>query len=349
MKVVGTQRHRVVHLPGKKPTARIWPSYSLFGIVAIFIGLVFALPALAQTCGGTVKCRCGDTLIADRTLANDPIVQTACPGDGLTIGASGITLDLKTKAIKGSGQGVGVLVADGVKNASIIGRPPARIQGFGTGIKISSGASHVTVSGVQAYYHRGDGILVEGDYNRVINSPGRHNGNNGHAVMNGDHNVITGANNEYNGDNGFFVQGNFNELIANKASENDKSRQGQGIGIAVIGHSNIIRLSQLTHNNTHGIVVAGNDNFLEGNSTNKHKFDGIVVNGNNTVLINNSATNTKNATTQNLGIFVEGDGNAFASSGNVSNDDVCSIYGVTGQGVCAKTQCSEAGTCTAGP
>jgi hypothetical protein len=146
--------------------------------------------------------------------------------------------------------------------------------------------------------------------------------------MNGNYNLITGANNEYNGDNGFLVQGNFNELTANKASENDKIKQGHGNGIEVIGDNNIIRASWLSKLNTNGIVVVGNDNYLEGNLTNKHRRIGITVTGNNAVLINNKATEGTD------GIIVEGSGDPFDSSGNTSNRGACIIYGVTGQGVC---------------
>lgn len=309
---------------------RKWVSYFLFSIVGIIIGVLFDLPASAQqTCGGAVKCSCGDTVIADRRLAGDPILTAACPGNGLIIGVSGVTLDVNTKALNGSGNGVGVLVPASVHDVSIIGRPPGRVQKFGTGIKIADGASHVTIREIQAYYNTGDGILVEGDDNTIISSPGRHNGKNGHTVMNGNYNVITGANNEYNGDNGFFVQGHSNELISNKASENDKIKQGHGNGIEVIGDNNKIRLNWLSKLNTNGYVVVGNNNFLEGNLTTKHKLWGITVTGDNAVLINNKATEGVD------GILVQGNiGDPRASSGNTSNRGDCIIYGVTGQGVC---------------
>ena len=193
------------------PIRQTWASRFLFGVVALFISVVFVLPASAQTCGGAAKCSCGDMLLGDRKLTDDPILTTVCPSDGLIIAASGVTLDLKTKILNGSGKGAGVLVLDGVVDVTITGEAHnvGRIQGFGTGIRIAGGASDITVIGVQAYYNTGDGILVEGDHNTITSSPGRHNGNHGHAVMNGNHNVIMGANNEYNGDNGFFVKGDF--------------------------------------------------------------------------------------------------------------------------------------------
>jgi hypothetical protein len=311
--------------------SRKWRSHLLFAMTAVSIGLAFPSTATAQTCGGSVKCGCGYTLIADRALTDDPILGAVCLNEGLIIGASGVTLDLKRKVLTGSGNGVGVLVPDGIHDVTIDGQAHTlgRIQKFGTGIKIAEGASHVTINGVQAYYNTDDGILVEADNNTIINSPGRFNGNNGHTVIDGNYNVITGANNEYNGDNGYYVQGHFNELISNKGSENDKNRQGHGVGIEVIGDNNILRLNWLSKLNTHGIVVIGHNNFLEGNLTTKHKFHGITVTGDNAVLINNKATESKN-----IGILVEGNGDPFASSGNRSNRGVCMIYGVTGQGVC---------------
>jgi hypothetical protein len=307
---------------------RRWITGLLFAIFTILMGLVFDLPVSAQTCGGTVKCSCGNTLVADRRLAGDPILVNPCPGDGLIIGVSGVTLDINSKALKGSGTGVGVLVPAGVHDVNIVGRPPGRVIQFGTGIKIADGASHVTVREIQAYYNTGDGILIEGDHNSIISSPGRHDGNNGLTVMNGNHNVITGLNNEYNGDNGFFIQGHFNEIISNKASENDKNKQGHGNGIEVIGDNNIIRLNWLSKLNTNGFIVVGNNNFLEGNLTTKHKLWGYTVTGDNAVLINNKATEGTD------GILVQGSGDPFASSGNTSNRGQCVIYGVTGQGVC---------------
>jgi hypothetical protein len=48
---------------------------------------------------------CGQTLTASTTVAND---LTNCPGDGLVIGAAGITLDLNGHTIDGQLAGFGI-------------------------------------------------------------------------------------------------------------------------------------------------------------------------------------------------------------------------------------------------
>ena len=261
-------------------------------------------------------------MVASRILSSaDPVTKTVCAGNGLIVSASGILLDLNDKAIRGSGVGVGVRV-----EADSVTVQDGRVNKFSTGIWIVPGIQNATIEGVEAYHHSGDGILIEGDYNTLIASPARHNGNNG-VTARGDHNSFSSGNNEYNGAHGFFIQGDFNQLTANQASENETHVPGNGITLT--GNNNRLQGNRMTKFNRNGIVVTGNSNTLIGNHATKQRDDGIIVQGDNNVLTNNKGTKNDG-----LGILVTGNGTAAASSGNFSTHGDCTIYDVTGQGIC---------------
>lgn len=71
-----------------------------FAVVLLMVGtgLWVGLPS-AQASGSLVHVHCGQTVIADTKLANDLL---DCPGDGLVIGADGVTLDLNGHTIDGT-------------------------------------------------------------------------------------------------------------------------------------------------------------------------------------------------------------------------------------------------------
>jgi parallel beta-helix repeat protein len=304
--------------------------------VAVGLGAAFSAPLSAADCGGNVSCACGDNVVASRPLVSgkirDPVLNVACSGNGLILNTPGVVLDLNGGKIRGSGKGVGVLIAaDGVTVMD------GRIDKFGTGIGTESGrtTNGSLIHAVKPYYNVGDGVFLQGDDNELIDSPARHNGRNGTAVI-GNNNTIEGHNNEYNGRHGFFVQGNGNQLIDNDASEN---RRG-GNGMVVIGDANTIDGNWITKLNTDGIVVTGNGNVLRENRVEKQKRHGISVNGDNNTLTDNSATDNRG-----LGISVVGDGEAAASIGNrVAVVDLqirppepwCEIYGVTTPPTCIR-------------
>jgi hypothetical protein len=84
---------------------------------------------------------CGRTLIRDTTLQSDIV---ACPGDGLTIGANGVDLDLNGFTIDGTGLGAGVR-NDGFDNVTI---KNGTISDFDYGVQLNTGTLNATVTGV---------------------------------------------------------------------------------------------------------------------------------------------------------------------------------------------------------
>src|SRR5262249_44514762 len=96
------------------------------GAVLVFVplALLLALPpgAHAKLCGDDVggqdvPCECGDVVVSDLVLSDDPVTQAPCPDDGLVVRAPaaghGLTIDLHGKTLRGSARGIGVWVLAG--------------------------------------------------------------------------------------------------------------------------------------------------------------------------------------------------------------------------------------------
>src|SRR3989442_3213738 len=149
-------------------------------VLAVAVLLV-APQAGAKLCGDNVggrdvPCACGDTVVSDVTLGDDPVVDAVCPADGLIVRAPsspvGVTVDLRGKTLRGSGNGAGVWVVNGgVGGARIVSSGgPATIEGFRDGI-LGQGSDTVRlIDGVVTSHSVRDGIRVGGDNYEVRNS-----------------------------------------------------------------------------------------------------------------------------------------------------------------------------------
>jgi hypothetical protein len=107
---------------------------------------VLAGTASAKLCGDDVDgrdvpCACGDVVVSDLRLDDDPVASAACPGDGLVVRARpgatrGLHIDLRGRTLRGSGRGRGLwIVAGGPGGAHVeSSTQPALVEGFGEGI-----------------------------------------------------------------------------------------------------------------------------------------------------------------------------------------------------------------------
>jgi parallel beta-helix repeat protein len=84
---------------------------------------------------------CGRTITRDTTLQSDVV---GCLGDGLTIGANGVDLNLNGFTIDGTGLGAGVR-NDGFDNVTI---KNGTISDFDYGVQLNTGTLNATVSGI---------------------------------------------------------------------------------------------------------------------------------------------------------------------------------------------------------
>ena len=264
----------------------------------VLIGSVLLLFAMV-TAAGAVDC--GDTIVADVTLVGaDGITTTICPGDGLIIDGDGITVDLSGFTIRGSGGGTGIKILAGSDNVIL---QNGQITGFAKGIGGTMVCTlpdpqdckieNVTVTGndvgvdllgtratldtVKAVANTGDGILVNGSSNRVVDHV-LATGNGGHGIVligNGalvENSLATG-----NGGDGIRVQGDLGTVLNNDMYTNggdglavignrnlvkkndggDKGKGNVGDGIRVTGGGNTVRENRLYANGGYGIEVTG--------------------------------------------------------------------------------------------
>jgi hypothetical protein len=123
---------------------------TVFRYVAALVFLALAAPAAAHARGQDVGC--GATITSDTKLRSD---LTNCPGDGIVVGADGITLDLGRRTIDGSG-------AEGSHGIRLAGRRDVKIKGgtvqeFAIGIGLDA-SDRNRVRGVKVRANSGRGV-----------------------------------------------------------------------------------------------------------------------------------------------------------------------------------------------
>jgi parallel beta-helix repeat protein len=124
----------------KRPKARFTAAATILGALALAVPTLAAGPA-----GAGPGPACGSTVTTNLTLTAD----LSCPsGDGLIVGATGITIDLGGHTITGSAGGIGV-TNPGFATVTIRN---GAITGFGTAVQVTSAPGnlvetlHVTIS-----------------------------------------------------------------------------------------------------------------------------------------------------------------------------------------------------------
>jgi hypothetical protein len=96
-------------------------------VAGVLLALVPAAPAMA------VPLSCGDTILVSSTLTTD----LTCTGDGLIIGAAGVTLDLGGHTISGTGTGVGIRDTGPASFSNVTVRD-GTVRGFATQAMLDS-------------------------------------------------------------------------------------------------------------------------------------------------------------------------------------------------------------------
>ena len=139
----GLTSRRLAVAPFAPPTLR--------GLAALALAAVASAGGLAGTAGAQPTVKCGQVLIASVTLLAD---LSNCPGDGLVIGASGITLDLNGKAVDGVGLGSAIR-NDGFDDVTVRN---GRLQEFDYGVSVGPGAERSVLEGLRVERNEFAGI-----------------------------------------------------------------------------------------------------------------------------------------------------------------------------------------------
>jgi hypothetical protein len=278
-----------------------------------WLGLCLALlvaPAVARAklCGDDVQghdvpCDCGDTVVSDLTVTDDPVARTVCPGDGLIIRAEtthGVTIDLRGKSLRGTGHGTGVwIIYGGPGGARLIssGRR-ARIDGFFDGV-VGRGTDSVTlIDRIIVLRSRQDGFRVQGRGYTIRNSDARGSGRDGFG-LNGHRYLITHTRAVDSKHVGYVVMGEEATIGTPGAGNRTKKSGHFGFNVTGVGHHLVECVASSAHkdgvrlngmhfsisqchadrNEADGITGMGGDWRLTGNRAIRNGHNGLMVGG----------------------------------------------------------------------
>jgi len=291
--------------------------------LSIAVLLLLSGAAQAKLCGGNVdgravSCACGDTVVSDAVLVDDPVVHSVCDGDGLIVRAGaatrGVTIDLHGRTLRGTGTGTGIWILNGGPGGARLvstGRV-ARIVGFRDGIVAHGANSVALIEHIAAIRSRRDGMRVMASGYTI------------HAAAVAD-----------SGRDGFSVSGTGFEVTATRAMRSRRfgySVMGGGgvIGAPGAGNKSLgsglaaISLTGVWHRliecqaagaAQEGVHLNGMHLMVSGCVAQGNGGDGITGTGGDVLLSNNQAVNNGNN-----GIIVHGtrivDGGGNRGTGN---------------------------------
>jgi hypothetical protein len=143
-------------------------------LIATGVCVWLVRPATAALCGDDVSgrdvpCACGDIVVSNLTLGDDPIVTATCPSDGLLIDArnatSGLVIDLRGLTLRGSGRGSGLWVLDGGPGGARVtsSHGIATIEGFQDGVIARGNNGLGVLEQVRVSRVKRDGVRVQGE------------------------------------------------------------------------------------------------------------------------------------------------------------------------------------------
>ena len=235
------------------------------------------------TAAQAVTVSCGQTITTSTTVAND---LTNCPGDGLVIGAAGITLNLNGHTIDGSFAEVGIR-NDSFPNVTISN---GTVNGFSDGIELGDAAAGNHVQDMRVSANVTQGIHATGPDTSITSTAA-------------------------------FDNGSFGIRIGGERSQVDDStaKNNDTFGIVSDGDNTIISDSLALSNDAAGIALsaAADGAQLTGNIANAN-FDGINVGVLNATLSKNSASfNTQRGINALSGGITDAGGNVAKGNGNV--------------------------------
>jgi parallel beta-helix repeat protein len=291
----------------------------LQGGIALAIALTALLLAPAHAAAGHVEC--GERITRDVRLDDDLV---NCPGNGIEVGADGITIDLGGHVVDGRGRGTGILNGQwGEGHRDVVIRN-GTVRGFKLGIRSAARGTHIVRLTVTR--NAAGGIAVRSRDCRIDRNVVTDNAY-GHGIFAG---AVSGC-----------------RIVRNRIS----SHLGAGIEVSR-SRAHVIERNRVTHNREAGILLAGTagvrvadnvvgtsdgpgiwmfdhatgnqvlDNTLAGNRSgiavtlggSENRIAGNSVSGSREAGIRLSETGTGNVVTQNLVVLSGWDGIVVSES-----------------------------------
>lgn len=260
--------------------------------LAVIAALLTALLALTAKQAIASHVSCGAIITTDTRLDRDLV---GCQGDGLVIGAAGITLDLNGHTVSGTGGGTGIDDSAGHDRVRIVN---GTVTAFSNGI-VLIGATSSRLTDLTVTDNASGGIsLVDGsDANRVERNVVSGNRLDGVFLFASDHNTIEQNSVAGNDPAGIsLVEGSDDNRVGRNTlshntigiavgvSERNDIAHNSLSGNAIIGivldqaHDNVITKNSVSHSDLYGILLAAsNDNRISNNTTAENGIDGILV------------------------------------------------------------------------
>jgi len=233
-------------MPSSSDNRRAWlvgrPILAAAAASTVLVGFA-AAPASAAS-----QPSCGSTVTTSITLQAD---ITGCPGDGLVIGASGITIDLNGHLLSGTGSEVS---GSGIRSpeASQVTIKHGRIENFSGGVDLTRTLDSV-VTGVQ-FAGNDFGVILRQSRVTVTN------------------NFMVGTRNT--SDFGVFVvSGQGNRVTSNTL----KGFDGAGIAVSSQASSTTVAGNNTSNRSGDGIWMGGQQTTVYGNTVVANGYEGIVV------------------------------------------------------------------------
>jgi len=235
--------------------------------LALFV-FGYSAPAAAYLCGDDVDgrdvpCHCGDIVVSDLVLSDDPVLSEPCPRDGLVVrvphGSPGVTIDLAGNTLRGLGKGTGVrILSGGVGGARIVSTGhPALVEGFRDGIvSQASRFGLAELIDVRIRNSARDGLRVVGDglLLRNIDSGGAQRDG---IFVRGRGWTIEDIHARGNGRHGLSVMGAGYTIRPGSAARSVRAEGNGGDGIRLWGSDHRLRTCRAAGNVRNGISVNG--------------------------------------------------------------------------------------------
>jgi parallel beta-helix repeat protein len=255
----------------------------------MFLGSALAMVfALASSPAAATHVGCGDVITQETTLDSDLV---NCPGDGVVIGASGITLDLAGHTIDGTGPGD---AGHGVRNAGAdnVTVTNGRIQQFQNGVSIRLSDANLITGLTLA--DSGSGVyLEEASLTRILDNEMRSSGTGITLYREGNFNVIRG--NSVSGtNNGVLLVGIalFPGPLVDETEIADNHFFSNGLGIVLLSANDTeVRGNRVVDNSGMGIYdFDGGFSIIGGNVASRNGTRGIFVSNSTGVVVSGNRT-----------------------------------------------------------
>ena len=228
--------------------------------------------------GADVPCGCGDTVVSDLILTNDPVATAVCPGDGLLVHAPdaghGVKIDLSGHTLRGAGQGVGIWVLHGGPGgAQIVSTSgTATIEGFRDGLIGHGNDTVVLVDGIVLRNSGRDGLRVLGEHFEIRDTETRDSGRDGFSVTGSSFRLAATravGSKRY----GYFVMGQ--DGIFGRFGEGNVSIGSGKSGFQVMGSGHVFVDCEAANSGEDGMRLMGNSYEVSACRTHDNHGDGI--------------------------------------------------------------------------